>query len=135
MTTITHDTNDDSNDDGTAAGTARAARELRALTAARNGVFATRAATDADWAVRCSVLALSHAREAGWWRVLVRVSAHDFDVPQVYVTAAVIAEGHARDQAKYWRECAGEWRARAERRPTSDAAGALSNWAELGVTA
>ncbi|WP_297651268.1 hypothetical protein [Pseudonocardia sp.] len=40
-----------------------------------------------------------------------------------------------QDRARFWRDSAADWQARAERRPTSDAAGALSNWAELGVSA
>ncbi len=44
------------------------------------------------------------------------------------------AHRKAQDDARFWRETAADWQARAEHRPTSDAAGALSNWAELGVT-
>ena len=36
--------------------------------------------------------------------------------------------------ARFWRETAQDWQARVDHRPTSDAAGALSNWRELGVT-
>ena len=40
----------------------------------------------------------------------------------------------ARDDARFWREAAQDWQARADRRPTSDAAGALSNCYELEIT-
>ena len=39
----------------------------------------------------------------------------------------------ARDDARFWREAAQDWQARADRRPTSDAAGALSNHHELEI--
>ena len=45
-----------------------------------------------------------------------------------------IAHRKAREDARFWQETAQDWQARAEHRLTSDAAGALSNWAELGVT-
>jgi hypothetical protein len=47
----------------------------------------------------------------------------------------IIARLALRDDARFWTETAADWRARAEHRPTSDAAGALSNHADLGVVA
>lgn len=89
------------------------------------------AASALDHAARADRLAVLHDRAARWWRVLYRHSPHG--VPFLYVSAVGSAELHERDEARFWRETAADWRARAERRPTSDAAGALSNWAELGV--
>ena len=49
--------------------------------------------------------------------------------------APEIAHRKALDDARFWRDTAADWQARAaDNRPTSDAAGALSNWAGLGVT-
>jgi hypothetical protein len=84
-----------------------------------------------DNAARADRLALLHDRASRWWQVLYRHSAPG--VPFVYVSAAGWAIQAAREDARFWRETAADWRARAEQRPTSDAAGAMSNWAELGV--
>ena len=103
-------------------------------------VHATRPTTDADHAQRCAVLALLHARRAGWWAVFHRGVIYsgvhgDAAVTVLLVRASLIAWRDAQDRARFWRNTASDWRARAEGRPTSDAAGALSNWHELGVTA
>lgn len=91
-----------------------------------------------DWenVARSARLALICARIAGWWGVLARETYRQ-NGPHalVFGHAAVVAEHAERDHARFWRDSAADWRARAERRPTSDAAGALSNWAELGVSA
>ncbi|MFC5949764.1 hypothetical protein ACFQH9_15930 [Pseudonocardia lutea] len=84
-----------------------------------------------DNASRADRLAVLHDRAARWWRVLYRHSANG--VPFVYVSAAGRAIQAAQEDARFWRETAADWRARADQRPTSDAAGAMSNWAELGV--
>lgn len=84
-----------------------------------------------DRAARADRLAVLHDRSARWWRVLYR--HHSPTVPFLYIAAVSRAELHERDEARFWRETASDWRARAEQRPTSDAAGAMSNWAELGV--
>ena len=60
---------------------------------------------------------------------------HGSAVPLVYGHAAQHCASKDRDSARFWRETAADWRARAERRPTSDAAGALSNHHELEVMA
>jgi hypothetical protein len=91
--------------------------------------------TDLDAARRAERLALIGARITGVWRLITAHAVTDHTIPAVYLRAAVIAEGDARDNARFWRDTARDWRARAEHRPTSDAAGALSNWHELGVTA
>jgi hypothetical protein len=51
----------------------------------------------------------------------------------VFAVAAIEAAASARDDARFWRETAEDWQARADRRPTSDAAGALSNHHELEI--
>jgi hypothetical protein len=87
---------------------------------------------DNGWAAYSAAMALLCARRAGWWRVL--ITNHRYSLHPVYLRAAEIAHHKARDEARFWRETAADWQARAEHRPTSDAAGALSNWAALGVT-
>ncbi|OJY49534.1 hypothetical protein [Pseudonocardia sp. 73-21] len=97
-----------------------------------HALAATRPGTDAERAERAQRLSMICARTAGWWRVL---ATHcDPGVHAVFRLAAVAAECQERDRARFWRDLAADWQARAEQRPTSDAAGALSNWAELGVT-
>lgn len=98
-------------------------------------VSATRPTTDAGRAERAEQLAMICARTAGWWRVLTTGTRGDSTVHRVYRHAAIAAECQERDRARFWRDLAADWRARAEQRPTSDAAGALSNWHELGVSA
>jgi hypothetical protein len=53
----------------------------------------------------------------------------------VYGHAVIIARLALRDDARFWAETGADWRARAEQRPTSDAAGGLCNHADLGVVA
>jgi hypothetical protein len=91
----------------------------------------TPAVSALDRAARADRLAVLHDRSARWWRVLYRHTPTG--VPFLYIAAVSRAEMHERDEARFWRETAADWRARAEQRPTSDAAGSLSNWAELGV--
>lgn len=86
-----------------------------------------------DHADRADRLSALHARRARWWAVLERVAVADADLPIVYVRAIVDARGSAESDARFWRDSAEDWRARADRRPTSDAASAMSNWHELGV--
>jgi len=92
--------------------------------------------TDWENVARASRLALICARTAGWWRVLAR-ETYRYPHPhsRLFGQAVISAEHTERDRARFWRESAQDWQARAECRPTSDAAGALSNWAELGVSA
>lgn len=91
--------------------------------------------SDRENAGRAVLIALTCARKAAWWRVLHRITVADPDVHRLYRLAVLAAAAEERDNARFWREMAADWAARAEHRPTSDAAGALSNWDELGVTA
>lgn len=93
--------------------------------------------TDLDRAVRADRLAILADRRARWWGVLARwvYSPAGSPTPTVFGEAAAGSEYDERDNARFWRDIAADWRARAGHRPTSDAAGALSNWDELGVTA
>jgi hypothetical protein len=91
--------------------------------------------TDAEHAARAARLALICARTAAWWGVLAGEAYRDPNVHDLHGRAAVIAQYAEKDRARFWRDAAADWTARAEHRPTSDAAGALSNWHELGVTA
>ncbi|WP_181779710.1 hypothetical protein [Pseudonocardia pini] len=96
-----------------------------------NAAYDMRATSALDHAALADRLSVLHDRAARWWRVLYRHAPDG--VPFLYVRAVGRAELHERDESRFWRDTAADWRARAERRPTSDAAGALSNWAELGV--
>jgi hypothetical protein len=91
--------------------------------------------TDAEHATRAARLALICARTAAWWGLLARNTYRDPHLHSLYGRAAVVAEHTEKNTARFWRDAAADWTARAEHRPTSDAAGALSNWHELGVTA
>ena len=95
---------------------------------------ALRPGDDLAHAARARRLAELHARRARWWAVLQRATIADFDIPRVYLTAVAIAQHSAADQARFWTESADDWTARAEHWPTSDVAGAMSNWHELGLT-
>ncbi len=93
--------------------------------------------TAVEHAIRADRLAVLHDRRARWWDVLAAWTYHrsGWSVAFVYAHAAQTCASRDRDSARFWRDTAADWRARAEHRPTSDAAGALSNWHELGVTA
>lgn len=91
--------------------------------------------TDTEHAERAERIAIVSARLAGWWGVLARWTYRGSGLDHLHGRAAFVARRAERDAARFWRDTAADWRARAERRPTSDAAGALSNWDELGVTA
>jgi hypothetical protein len=114
---------------------ARAAALLRGYETARRELLRTPHGTDTDNADRAARLALVSARITGAWRLIVAAAAEDLTIPDVLRHAVVIAECDARQTARFWRDTAHDWRARVEHLPTSDAAGALSNWHELGVTA
>ncbi|OJY45022.1 hypothetical protein [Pseudonocardia sp. 73-21] len=91
---------------------------------------------NAENVARCARLALVSARTSAWWGVLARRAYHfPYAHGALLGKAAMNAQLTEHDRARFWRDCAADWQARAERRPTSDAAGALSNWAELGVSA
>lgn len=121
--------------DGRPPVTARVSAAMFELHKLASDVLGWRPDTDTDRAARCRVLALIAAQQAGWWSVLHRHVRSDLTTPILYATAARAARDEQRGRARFWRDCAQDLQARAERRPTSDAAGALSNWHELGVTA
>lgn len=84
-------------------------------------------------AARARRLAELHTRRARWWTVLERDTATN-GVPIIYVQAVVTAVLDNERKARYWTDTADDWQALADRRPTSDVAGAMSNWADLGYT-
>ncbi|OJG05572.1 hypothetical protein BG618_03171 [Pseudonocardia autotrophica] len=84
-------------------------------------------------AARARRLAELHTRRARWWAVLQRDTATN-QVPIVYVQAVVTAVMENERQARYWTDTADDWQALADGRATSDVAGAMSNWADLGLT-
>ncbi|KAA1011878.1 hypothetical protein FVA95_27545 [Pseudonocardia sp. EV170527-09] len=84
-------------------------------------------------AARARRLAELHTRRARWWTVLERDTATN-GVPGIYVEAVITAVLDNERQARYWSDTADDWQALADRRPTSDVAGAMSNWADLGLT-
>ena len=113
----------------------RVVTELAELDRAFAAAVAAPHGTDAENAERAARLALVCARRAGWWGLLARWAYQDQGVPRALAKAVVVARQADREDARFWRETAADWRARAGRRPTSDAAGALSNRHELGVGA
>ena len=136
MTSSTHDHTHISNPTSAAARPAVTDRVLAALEELDAAAFALgplpHAAT--EWAARSAALALISARRAGWWRVLLVADRHSrAGAHPLYRRAVVTAHRKAQEDARFWRDTARDWQARAEHRPTSDTAGALSNWTELGV--
>jgi hypothetical protein len=113
----------------------RVAEAIEELDRQREAATAMPHRTDAEHAARAAHLALICARRAAWWGLLARDAYRDLHLHSLYGRAAVVAQHTEKDNARFWRDAAADWQARAERRPTSDAAGALSNWHELGVTA
>ena len=87
-----------------------------------------------EHAERALAIARVCARRAAWWRVLARFT-YRANYHRLHGKAALLAGAKDTERARFWRDIAADWRARADRVPTSDAAGALSNWAELGVSA
>lgn len=96
-------------------------------------VCAQRPTDPTDHAARALRLEQLHTRQARWWAVLQRASDHR-SVPFVYVDATIRAWAKAEEDARFWRDTAADWTARALDRPTSDCAGAMSNWDDLGIT-
>lgn len=87
-----------------------------------------------EHADRALAIARVCARRAAWWRVLARFT-YRAGYHRLHGKAALLAGSKDTERARFWRDIAADWRARADQQPTSDAAGALSNWAELGVSA
>ena len=79
--------------------------------------------TDADHAARAARLAVVSARAARWWEVLSRwvYSPAGHPTPLVFGAAVIAAAASERDDARFWREAAADWHARATGAPTSDA--------------
>src|SRR5688500_1031717 len=73
--------------------------------------------TDAEHAARAARLALVCARTAAWWGLLARDTYRDLHVPALYGRVAVIAQHTEKDRARFWRDAAADWQARAEHRP------------------
>ncbi|MEQ3550917.1 hypothetical protein WIS52_10570 [Pseudonocardia nematodicida] len=93
-----------------------------------------RAGDAAGHAARAHRLAELYARRARWWGVLERDTVRRHDTPAVFIEAVVVARCAAEREVRFWADTAADWTARAEQRPTSDVAGAMSNWHELGLT-
>jgi hypothetical protein len=103
------------------------------LRAQHDEAFALPHDTDAESAGRALRMAAVCARKAAWWRLLAHRMPYAGN--RVYYLAVLAATDEERDNARFWRDLASDWAARAANVPTSDAAGALSNWHELGVSA
>lgn len=84
-------------------------------------------------AARARRLAELHSRRARWWAVLERSIVGDHDMPMIHAHAAYAAVSAAERDARFWSDAADDWQARVERRPTSEVAGAMSNWHDLGL--
>ncbi|MFC5994303.1 hypothetical protein ACFQE5_08780 [Pseudonocardia hispaniensis] len=69
--------------------------------------------TPAEHAARAARLALVCARRAGWWRVLERWAYLDGGLHVVHGRAARAARGAEQQRARFWRDTARDWRARA----------------------
>lgn len=85
-------------------------------------------------AARARRLAELHSRRARWWAVLERSIVGDHAMPMIHAQAAYAAVSVAEREARFWSDTAADWQARAEQRPTSEIAGAMSNWADLGLS-
>lgn len=110
-----------------------AEQSITRLSAAILSVLGHNPTDPAERAARALRLEQLHTRQARWWSVLARVSEHR-TVPFVYVNAAIRAGRQDEESARFWRDTAADWTARALGQPTSDCAGAMSNWDDLGVT-
>jgi hypothetical protein len=114
----------------------RVATAIEELDRQRADAMAMPHRTNAEHAARAARLALVCARTAAWWGLLARDTYRDRHLHSLYGRAAVAAQHSEKDNARFWRDAAADWQARAEHRPTSDVAGAMSNGHELGgVTA
>ena len=69
--------------------------------------------TDTEQAARAACLALISARRAGWWRVLKRWTDRDPGLHPVYGEAVIAALYAERGNARFWRQSAADWAARA----------------------
>lgn len=85
-------------------------------------------------AARARRLAELHTRRARWWAVLERSIVGDHAMPMIHAQAAYAAVTAAERDVRFWSDTAADWQARADRCPTSEVAGAMSNWHDLGLT-
>lgn len=69
--------------------------------------------TDLQHATRAARLAVVCARRAGWWRVLKRWTCRHSGMHEVFGEAVIAALLQERGDARYWRQCAYDWTARA----------------------
>lgn len=69
--------------------------------------------TDTEQATRAARLALIAARRAGWWRVLKRWTYRGAGAHPVFGEAVIAALYAERDSARFWRQSARDWAARA----------------------
>lgn len=65
----------------------------------------------ATWALDASRLAVVYARQAGWWRILLRRTPPE--VPVLYRKAVIRTAVERRDKAREWRGLAAQSRQRA----------------------
>ncbi|GJF05518.1 hypothetical protein [Pseudonocardia sp. D17] len=110
----------------------RVTAALDELTARFSAVASERPDSDLAHAVRADRLAMVCARRAAWWQLLM-ARRHRAGMSMLFTRAVIHAANQEQDRARFWRDAATDWRARAERRPTSDAAGAMSNHHDLGI--
>ncbi|ODU07299.1 MAG: hypothetical protein ABS81_02045 [Pseudonocardia sp. SCN 72-86] len=110
----------------------RVTTALDELTDQFSAVAFERPNSDLAHAVRAERLAMICARRAAWWQLLM-ARRHRSGLSMLFTRAVIHAANQEQDRARFWRDAAADWRARAERRPTSDAAGAMSNHHDLGI--
>lgn len=85
--------------------------------------------TDTEHSHRATTLALVCARRAGWWRVLERHAYCDPDTLSVDGHAALLARHRERESARFWRQTARDWAARANGDPHGS--GLWATWDHL----
>ncbi|MBN9109615.1 MAG: hypothetical protein J0I34_12605 [Pseudonocardia sp.] len=112
--------------------TERVTAALEALNDEFVAVAAERPDTATGHSDRAYRLAFICARRAGWWRLLL-ARPHRREISLLFARAVFHTAAAQQSQARFWRDAAADWSARAERRPTSDAAGAMSNHHDLGI--
>ena len=93
----------------------RVSAALDQLTTDHHALVLLPYATPTGRAERAERIALLLAREAGLWGVLLTDRTH-LAVPPLYRRAFVTARERRRDDARYWRTSAAQWRAIAAER-------------------
>lgn len=91
----------------------------------RRRVMGLRPGTHTERAARAQRLAVLFERSARWWNLLGRwsVRAGWGQVPAVFGDAVIIAAGRDSDQARFWRDMAGDWLRHAAGEPVCDVIG------------